>query len=44
MAIFFFTGIPAFKRTRKHIDYSDIPETNAEFLKNAEVHLPKKSD
>jgi len=30
------------KRKNREIDYSDIPETDADFWKNAKVHLPKK--
>jgi uncharacterized protein (DUF4415 family) len=30
------------KHKKPKIDYSDIPETDADFWKNAEVHLPKK--
>jgi len=30
------------KRKDKDIDYSDIPETDANFWKDAEIHIPKK--
>jgi uncharacterized protein (DUF4415 family) len=30
------------KKKKNDIDYSDIPETDEDFWKNATIHLPKK--
>ncbi len=29
-------------KEKEKIDYSDIPETNTDFWKDAEIHIPKK--